>query len=328
MKCLITINILLLFFILICFFLFLFKKRKVNFDYFESKYKTNDIENRSYDLRKKINSNKSDFIDKGIEISVIIPCYNEAQRITSTLISCIEYLKINYQNQFEILIIDDGSTDNTLKVVCDIANQMNLKPHTLKYVKFSVNMGKGCAVKQGILHSYGRLCLFMDADGATKFSELSKLTDFLKTLKLNEPGIAIGSRSHLQKNDSVIKRSFLRKLLMIGFHMLVLVFGVKKVTDTQCGFKLFNYYAVKSIFPHLHSKRWIFDVEILLLAQFNNIKINEVHVSWCEVGGSKMNLVSDSISMAIDLILMRISYLLGIYKLDECGELRKKEKNL
>ncbi|ODV98107.1 hypothetical protein PACTADRAFT_185492 [Pachysolen tannophilus NRRL Y-2460] len=163
--------------------------------------------------------------------------------------------------------------------------------------------------------SYG---IFADADGASKFSDVEKLLDSIKQLDKNEPfinpAIAIGSRAHMVNTDAVVKRSFIRNFLMYGLHFLVFVFGIRTIKDTQCGFKLFNRASIDLIFPNMHTEGWIFDVEVLIIAIRKGILIKEVPISWHEVDGSKMDLARDSMNMAIDLVVTRLAYLLGVYK--------------
>lgn len=289
-------------------------------------YTTNDNDNIKYELPTRING-KSEFIDRGIEVTVVIPCYNETKRLGKMFEECIEYLVANYNDEFEILIIDDGSKDGTDKYAIKLANEYKLPPHTLKVVNLKENRGKGGAVAHGMLHSSGKLTLFADADGATSFKDSEKLIDVLNksdSQDQNKAKVAIGSRAHMVNTDAVVKRSFIRNFLMYGLHTLVYVFGIKDVRDTQCGFKMFNFDAIKQIFPHMHNERWIFDVEILLLASIQNIPIKEIPVNWQEVDGSKIDLARDSIYMAIDLVVTRIAYLLNIYKLNENGRIAKK----
>ena len=290
----------------------------------EQKYTTNDGTGKLYDLPARIDSKSPDYKDNGIELSIIIPCYNETKRLGKMLDEAFEYLNEKYPGKYEILIVDDGSSDGTDKFALEKANEYNLKPHTMRVIELAKNRGKGGAVTHGLLHSRGRLSLFVDADGATKFADIDNLITYLDGLKEGEAGVAIGSRAHMVNTDAVVKRSFIRNFLMYGLHTLVYIFGIRDVKDTQCGFKMFNYNAVKNIFPHMHTERWIFDVEVLLLGEIQNMKIKELPVNWQEIDGSKVDLAKDSIEMAIDLVVTRIAYLLGIYKLDECGRSSKK----
>lgn len=100
---------------------------------------------------------------------------------------------------------------------------------------------------------------------------------------------------------------------MRGFHTLVYVLGIRGIEDTQCGFKLFTRKAAQIIFPNMHVERWIFDIECLMIAQIEKIPISEVQVTWHEIDGSKVNLMMDSMKMAIDLLLIRLNYILGFW---------------
>lgn len=256
--------------------------------------------------------------EDGIELSVVVPCYNETQRLRVMLEEAIEYLQAHYNNKYEILIVDDGSKDDTAEFALSIAAEYKLLPGVFRVVKLVKNRGKGGAVTHGMQYSRGIYSIFADADGASKFSDVDKLVDAV--LSLQKPGeqeipvVAIGSRAHMVKTDAVVKRSFIRNFLMYSLHTLLFLFGISSVKDTQCGFKLFNKSAIREIFAYMHNERWIFDVEVLILAIRKSIVIQEVPISWHEVGGSKVDLAKDSINMAIDLVVIRFAYLFGIYK--------------
>ncbi|VEU19783.1 DEKNAAC100284 [Brettanomyces naardenensis] len=233
------------------------------------------------------------------------------------LVEAVDFLNRAYKGKFELLIIDDGSKDGTAEYALQLAEELSLAPHILRVVRFEKNRGKGGAVCHGVQLARGRYIIFADADGASKFSDLGRLMDTIKGLDQEKPeskaALVVGSRAHMVSTDAVVKRSFLRNLLMYGLHTLVYVFGIRDIKDTQCGFKLFNKLAVRRIFPYLHTERWIFDVEILILAERQKIPVAEVPISWHEVEGSKMVLARDSVNMAIDLVVTRMAYILGIY---------------
>ncbi|RKP11350.1 hypothetical protein BJ684DRAFT_13038, partial [Piptocephalis cylindrospora] len=128
-------------------------------------------------------------------------------------------------------------------------------------------------------------------------------------------GVAVGSRSHLVQTDAVVKRSMLRNFLMHSFHRFLYLLGVRSIQDTQCGFKLFSRPAAQLLFPSAHVEGWIFDVELLLIAEMSRMAVIEIPVTWHEVGGSKVNLVNDSIQMALDLLILRLNYWLHIWSL-------------
>ncbi|KAI8086553.1 nucleotide-diphospho-sugar transferase [Halteromyces radiatus] len=226
----------------------------------------------------------------------------------------------DHQQNYEIIIVDDGSRDNTIQVASDFATQH--QSVDIRILPLEKNRGKGGAVTQGMLCARGEYCLMVDADGATQFSDIIKLEEQLKSI-VNQDGygIAVGSRSHLVSTEAVVKRSFIRNLLMRGFHTLVYTLGIRGIEDTQCGFKLFTRNAAQLIFPNMHVERWIFDIECLMIAQSQNIPIVEVQVNWHEIDGSKVNLITDSVQMAKDLFLIRLNFVLGFWKV-------KKEKML
>ncbi|GMS80827.1 hypothetical protein PENTCL1PPCAC_3002, partial [Pristionchus entomophagus] len=257
--------------------------------------------------------------DAQLYLSVIIPAMNEEKRLPIMLDETLRYLFLrNHQNPdftFEVIIVDDGSTDDTANTAAVYGRRFEGLVHVLK---LDENRGKGGAVRVGVLHARGRLVLFADADGATKFEDLEKLEKSMKRLcggDIDEtfPGLVVGSRAHLE-SESVATRSFFRTILMVGFHSLVWLFAVRTVKDTQCGFKLFTRGAAARIFPVLHVERWAFDVEVLYLAEMWKMRVDEVAVIWHEVDGSKIVPVWSWLEMGRDLILIWFRYTVGIWK--------------
>lgn len=254
-----------------------------------------------------------------MELSVVIPCFNETERLKIMLDDAITHLNSAIgQINYEIIIVDDGSSDDTAEYALRLADEFSMNPHVFKIVQLEHNRGKGGAVTHGMLMARGKYVIFADADGATRFSDIGKLINSIQSLDKNEPfknsAIAIGSRAHMVSTDAVVKRSPIRNFLMYGLHTLVYIFGIRDIKDTQCGFKMFNRASLEIIMPNMHTEGWIFDVEVLILAHRNNIPIDEIPVNWHEVDGSKMELARDSVNMAIDLVITRIAYILGIYK--------------
>ncbi|OLL24839.1 Dolichyl-phosphate beta-glucosyltransferase [Neolecta irregularis DAH-3] len=240
-----------------------------------------------------------------VHLSVVIPAYNERNRLPLMLKETLNFLS-TYPRSWEILIVDDGSTDDTFSTAVSLSSE------NIRVIKLVNNRGKGGCVRHGIEHSRGQYILFADADGASRFDDLEKLLE-----RINENGIAIGSRAHMVNTDSVVKRSFIRNLLMYSFHSFVRLIGIKNIKDTQCGFKLFTRAAAEQLFPNMHVEGWVFDVEILLLAEMMGIPVQEVPISWKEVQGSRLNVARDSAVMGMDLICIRIAYTLGIWKVQQ-----------
>jgi len=160
----------------------------------------------------------------------------------------------------------------------------------------------------------GHYLLMVDADGATKFSDLEKVELKLKEVEKNGLGIGLGSRAHLEEN-AIRVRKWYRNILMWGFHFLVSFLCVKGVKDTQCGFKLFTRKSAVQLFPNLHVERWAFDVELVYVANYQKIPMVEVAVNWQEIPGSKLTPLAASIQMGKDLLRIRLSYMLGIWSM-------------
>ncbi|KYQ92882.1 glycosyltransferase [Tieghemostelium lacteum] len=250
--------------------------------------------------------------DKGtIEVSIVIPAYNEEKRLPIMLDDTLKILnektKKNPNFTFELVIVDDGSRDKTSSLVLQYAEREGVdKVRLLKLLK---NRGKGGAVKRGMLVSRGKYCLMADADGATDFKDFDRVYDSMKKIESKQYGVVCGSRSHLVDSDVVAKRSFFRNLLMYGFHLVVQILCVRGIKDTQCGFKLFTRESARHLFTSLHVERWAFDVELLYLAQTLHMPIAEVAVNWTEIDGSKLDPIASSIQMAKDILRIRLNYL-------------------
>ena len=191
---------------------------------------------------------------------------------------------------------------------------------TLIFIYSAKNLGKGGAVRRGTLVARGDMILFVDADGATKFSDLEKLETNLRGIKSsNSHALVCGSRAHLEK-DSIAERSVFRTILMKGFHMCVWLFGCKSIQDTQCGFKLMTRETARIVFHSLHIERWAFDVELIKIAERLDIPTAEVGVNWTEIEGSKLNPITASIQMFKDLFFLWLRYFVGAWRIVEKKE--------
>ncbi|XP_058109690.1 uncharacterized protein LOC131252918 isoform X3 [Magnolia sinica] len=229
----------------------------------------------------------------------------------------------------QVLIVDDGSADRTPKVAFDFVRKYTVD--NVRVILLGRNHGKGEAIRKGMLHSRGELLLMLDADGATKVTDLEKLENEIcriaeKELKLRVaapsdsspriPEIAVaafGSRAHLEK-QALATRKWYRNILMKGFHLVVLLTAGPGIRDTQCGFKMFTRAAARELFTNIRLKRWCFDVELVYLCKHLNIPMVEVSVNWSEIPGSKVRLTS-IIHMLFELLLIRVGYGLGMWKI-------------
>ncbi|XP_015593192.1 dolichyl-phosphate beta-glucosyltransferase [Cephus cinctus] len=263
--------------------------------------------------------------DWSINLSVVVPAYNEEERLPPMLDECLEYLEHCRKSGFtyEIIVVSDGSSDNTVKV----AESYAMKYNTVRVLALVKNRGKGGAVRLGVESSRGSAILFADADGATKFNDLEKLddsmTDILGFNYINEPektataqAVVCGSRAHLEKEETA-KRSFFRLFLMHGFHFLVWFLCVRGIRDTQCGFKLMTRNSARILFRSLHVEKWAFDVEMLYIAQTLNIPITEIAVNWMEIEGSKIVPFWSWLQMGRDLVLIWLRYRIGAWRIQK-----------
>eukprot|EP00056_Hartaetosiga_gracilis_P005480 m.1227 g.1227 ORF g.1227 m.1227 type:complete len:301 (+) comp1217_c0_seq1:32-934(+) len=248
--------------------------------------------------------------DPTVDISLVIPAYNEIERAPSMLKETHNYLT-SVDMTFEMIVVDDGSSDGTAAMAQEFANS-----HEHVYVlKLAQNRGKGGAVRLGMLSARGHRMLMVDADGATEIKDLEKLMEEMDRIEKDGNGVVVGSRAHLEE-ESIASRSFFRTILMHGFHLVVKILCVRSIKDTQCGFKLFTRRTAHKLFLLQHIERWAFDVELLYIAEHFKFPISEVAVNWQEIDGSKVDPVSASIQMARDLLRIRALYMFGLWSMN------------
>lgn len=237
--------------------------------------------------------------DVAVDISIVVPCFNEQWRLPSTLIDIIDYVDAHGETQFEIIVVDDGSTDNTSEIV---AKFEKVRPH-IKLLRVPRNYGKGHAVRTGVLNAHGKRILFSDADGATPIQEIARLSRALD----EGADVAIGSRAKFAE-DTKVTTNWHRKYLGRLFNFCVNVLVLPQILDTQCGFKMFTSRAGKFLFSKQSADGFSFDVEILLIARLAALKVVEVPINWVNVPGSKVNLILDPLRMFWDILLFKIRH--------------------
>lgn len=228
-------------------------------------------------------------------LSIVIPAYNEAGRIGKTLGEARSYLDQTPQ-QAEIIVVDDGSSDDTVAV----AEQHARDDARIRIIRLPHNRGKGAAVRAGMLSAEGERTLFMDADLATPMAELAKLEHALDA----GADIAIGSRS-LRGSNLLVRQHPAREAMGRTFNLLVKAAGLSGIQDTQCGFKLFTRAAAQQLFGEARIDRFAFDVELLLLAR-GRFRVVEVPVAWRHVAESRVSPLRDASRMAWDLARLRL----------------------
>lgn len=236
-----------------------------------------------------------------MDISIIIPAYNEEKRIIKTLLNIDLYFQKN-NFDYEILVVSDGSTDRTVEVV------RSLRVKNLTIIDNKKNMGKGYVVRQGLLAGRGKYRLFTDADNSTPIDQLEKMIPYL-----NEYDIVIASRN-LKGAIIPVPQPFYRKILGSMYRLLVrVIVGIKNIKDSQCGFKLFNEKTVKNILPQCKIDGLSFDSEILIIAQTFGYKVKEVPVTWIDDNDSKVTLSRMQKSI-FELLKIRWNLLTNQYK--------------
>ncbi len=231
-------------------------------------------------------------------VSIIIPAYNEAERLPRTLRATVDYFGARPE-PFELLVVDDGSTDATAQVVADFARQC--PGRTIQCLGYGGNRGKGYAVRFGMLRAGGDLRLFCDADLATPAEEYEVVQGAME--QAGAP-IGIGSRP-LRASNLLVHQPWYREWLGRGFNKAVQVLAVPGIADTQCGFKLFTAEAATDVFSRCRLDGFAFDSEALFVARRLGYAIVEVPIRWSHVEGSKVSMVRDGLRMLRDLSLIR-----------------------
>ena len=223
-------------------------------------------------------------------LSIIIPAYNEEERLGDTLMHLRAYVE-KQSFETEVLIVDDGSTDGTIQLIKDAAKQFP----ALRLIQHEKNTGKGGAVKTGMLAAKGEWRLFMDADYSTAVTEFDKFLPHLK-----EADILIGSR-YIEKDSIKIRQPWKRRIGSRGFNLLVQRTLLPGIVDTQCGFKVFSAAATEAIFPLQTLQRWAFDVELLTIAHELGYKIKEIPVSWYDAQQSRLKVRKAATQLVKDI---------------------------
>ena len=232
------------------------------------------------------------------ETTIVIAAYNEEQRLPETLGKIQAYLAATGHSA-EIVVVDDGSTDNTASIVRNLSERMR----GLRLISYPRNMDKGYALRKGVLSSLGRLVLVTDADLSTPIEELENLRPHLSS---EAHQIAIGSRA-LPSSEIVQAQPPWRRGMSLLFNRLVKMLVIGDFKDTQCGFKLFTGEAARSLFHKARIDRFAYDVEILALARKSGYRIAEVPIRWTNSTASKVRPVLDSLQMLADLIKIRFT---------------------
>jgi len=238
-----------------------------------------------------------------VKLSVIIPAYNEENRLPKTLRAIDEYLRRqNYG--YEILVVSDGSTDRTVEVVKELTQEIK----NLRIIEEKENHGKGYVVRKGMLEAKGEYRVFSDADNSTSIDHVERMwPEFEKGFQ-----VVIGSRD-IKGAIIVVRQSWWRRKLGDVFNLMVQTFsGLWGIWDTQCGFKGFEAKAAQEIFSRTTINRWAFDVEVLVIAKKLGYGIKEIPVTWINDAQSKVQF-SGMVKMLLEVLQISRNNISGKY---------------
>jgi len=238
-----------------------------------------------------------------LELSVIVPSFNEEARLPHSLDLIAAYLN-SANRSTEVLVVDDGSNDRTAEVAASFTDRIA----NLRVLKNGENRGKGYSVRHGMQEARGEYVLFTDADLSAPIEEADKLLSALQQFD-----IAIGSRA-LNRDLIDVHESHFREFAGIIFNRIVRIVLWLPFVDTQCGFKAFRRERCRIIFEQQRIERFGFDPELLYLARHHGLKATEIPVRWSHSPATKINMMRDSIQMFVDVFTVRWNSLLGRYR--------------
>jgi dolichyl-phosphate beta-glucosyltransferase len=229
--------------------------------------------------------------------SVVIPCFDEAARIDATIREALDYLEKN-SPQSELLVVNDGSTDETSTIAREALAQASIEARLLENFP---NRGKGAAVRKGLLAAQRSIGLFFDADLSTPLEEVPKV---IEPVANDDVDLAFGSRA-LDRRLIGHHQPWLREQGGRVFNLLVRVTSGLPFWDTQCGFKAFRLDVCRPVLQRARIDGFAFDVELLILAQRAGLHLREIPVRWNHVEGSKVRFINDSLRMLREVIALR-----------------------
>lgn len=225
-------------------------------------------------------------------ITVILPAYNEG-KILRRNVSELERVLEGQLKSFEIIISEDGSTDDTVAVAKELENGR------IRLLEGSFRLGKGAAIKRAVTYAKGDVIIFMDADLASDPSQVKELTHHIE----NGADIVIGSR---YLRGSKATRNIIRYIASRSYNFLVRLLLGSKLSDHQCGFKCFKKRAAIPIIKKVDNNQWFWDTEFLVRAQHAGLRIVETPIQWEESPTSQFHLIRDAYTMGKNLILFKL----------------------
>ena len=237
-----------------------------------------------------------------LELSIVIPAYNEELRLPDSLARISAYIQAS-RRESEVIVVDDGSTDRTAAV----AESFRGKIFPLRVLSNGQNRGKGYSVRRGMLEAQGRIVLFSDADLSAPIEEADKLLAALET-----HDVAIGSRA-LDRSLIFARQSVFREYAGMVFNTIVRLILRLPFVDTQCGFKAFRRAPCRVIFEQQRIERFGFDPELLYLARHHGLHAVEIPVRWAHSPATKVSMLRDSVQMFLDVFIIRWNAVTGRY---------------
>ncbi len=233
-------------------------------------------------------------------ISIVIPVYNEENRIKSFLLSVVEYVS-KKDFSYEIVIANDGSVDRTVEITEALLKER--LPGKYRILNLPVNRGKGAALRAGMLEARGDYIFFIDADGSTSIMEIDNFIPRFSP----EYDIYIATRTIKHKAP------FKRKFFGYGYIYLAKFLLQLNISDFTCGFKCYTRKSAQAIFPRQRLNNWSFDAEDIFIARKFGLKIKGIPVKWTHVGGSKVKVFKYVVVCALDLLRIRYNRMKGRY---------------
>lgn len=238
------------------------------------------------------------------EFSVVIPAYNEGDCMRESLGKIIAYLK-GLKISYEIIVVDDGSRDNTPSIIQDFSRH----DENIVLLKNDQNQGKGFSIRKGMLRARGKYILFTDVDLSVPMEELSKFIFYLD----EGYDVVIGSR-RINGSQVIVSQPFYRRFMGTIFYQIVYLFLLNSVRDTNCGFKCYRNGAAKEIFNRQTLSGWGFDTELLYISQKLNYRVKEVPVRWFNCSSSKVKILKVPFLTLLELFKIKMNDWKGRYR--------------
>ena len=228
--------------------------------------------------------------NRAIEVSIVLPAYNEADRIEDAVEKTIDFLK-GTALSYEIIIAEDGSTDGTDK----IASILSKKYPVVEHFHSDQRLGRGRALRNAFENSRGKILAYMDVDLSTDIKHLKKLIDLIR----EGYDIVTGSR---MLPESKVERPFSRKIASTVYNFIVRFLFKTDIRDHQCGFKSFKRQPLLGLLNEVSASHWFWDTEILIRASRKKYRIKEIPIEWKYRKKTKVNLLTDTIKMLIEIL--------------------------